>query len=309
MNILITGINGFIGSNLITALKDQHCIFGLDIISTQKEGVSKTYFWNELEKINSIDVIIHLAGIAHDTKKQTSAETYFDINTGLTKKIYDWFLKSSAKKFIFFSSVKSVADRVIGDLLTEEAIPKPVGAYGESKIAAENYILNHLSNDKIVFILRPCMVHGPGNKGNLNLLYKFVKKGIPYPLGAYENRRSYTSIDNLTFILLQLIGKEIPGGIYNVGDDESLSTNDLIALMAETMNKPNRTWKWNKMLLEFCAGLGSLLHLPFNSDRLQKLTENYVVSNDKIKKALGITKMPFTAKEGFIITINSFENK
>ena len=309
MNILITGINGFVGVNLVNALKNEHNIYGLDIISIQKNGISKTYSWSELDKIPAVDVIIHLAGIAHDTKKQNIAETYFEINTGLTKQIYDWFLISKARKFIFFSSVKSVADRVIGELLTEEVIPHPVGAYGESKNAAENYILNHLIVDKIAYILRPCMVHGPGNKGNLNLLYKFVKKGIPYPLGAFENRRSYTSIDNLSFILLQLVGKEIPGGIYNVGDDESLSTNELIALMAKTMNKPNRTWNWNKKLVELCADLGTFLHLSFNAERLQKLTENYVVSNIKIKKVLGIAKMPVSAEEGFINTIKSFERK
>ena len=309
MNILITGIHGFIGNNLVLALKESHIIYGLDIISPQKDGVVKTFTWAELESIPPIDIIIHLAGKAHDTKNQTDTETYFEINTGLTNKIYDWFLISKARKFVFFSSVKSVADRVIGDLLTEEVVPHPVGAYGESKIAAENYILNHLIDEKIVFILRPCMVHGLGNKGNLNLLYKFVKKGIPYPLGAFENRRSYTSIDNLSFILLQLVEKEIPGGIYNVSDDESLSTNDLIALMAKTMNKPNRTWKCNKKVVKLCADLGTFLHLSFNTDRLKKLTENYIVSNIKLKNALGIKMLPISAKEGFINTIKSFEHK
>ena len=56
-----------------------------------------------------------------------------------------------------------------------------------------------------------------------------------------------------------------------------------------------------------CAGIGTLLHLPLNTERLRKLTENYVVSNAKIKAALGIDKMPVTAKEGLIKTIKSFE--
>jgi nucleoside-diphosphate-sugar epimerase len=318
MNLLITGIHGFVGSNLVNALSGQHTIYGLDIVSPLKEGIVKTYTWAELESIPAVDVVIHLAGKAHDTKNQTHVQVYFDINTGLTQKIYDWFLKSLATKFIFFSSVKAAADRVVGEILTEEIVPSPKGPYGESKIAAEKYLLSQeprtknqdseeIEQAKETYILRPCMIHGPGNKGNLNLLYKVVKKGIPYPLGAFENRRSFCSIDNLSFVISQLIEKDIAGGIYNVGDDESLSTNELITLMAKTMNKPNRIWKWPPTLVSFCAQVGTVLHLPLNVERLQKLTENYVVSNAKLKKALGIKKMPVTAEEGLRKTINSFQ--
>jgi len=312
MNILITGIHGFVGSNLVAALKTQHTIYGLDIVSPYKDGVIKTYSWNDLDILPQLDVVIHLAGKAHDTKNQTNAQVYFDINTGLTQKIYDWFLESSASKFVFFSSVKAAADRVEGDVLTEDIIPSPKGPYGESKIAAENYLLSQQSTvnsqQKKAYILRPCMIHGPGNKGNLNLLYNVVKKGIPYPLGAFENRRSFTSVDNLSFVINQLIEKEILSGIYNVGDDDSLSTTELISLMAKTMNKPNRIWNWNADLIRLCANVGTVMHFPLNNERLQKLTENYVVSNAKLKKALNIEKMPVTAKDGLINTIKSFEN-
>ena len=339
MNILITGIHGFVGSNLVLALKERHTLYGLDIISPVKKGVIKTFSWENMGATSSMqssltfDVIIHLAGKAHDTKKQSAAQSYFDINTGLTQKIFDFFLKSSAKKFIFFSSVKAAADSVVGDILTEDVIPTPVGPYGESKIKAEEYIINKLTVDngqltvamqhdsvancqlstvhcqlnKQVYILRPCMIHGPGNKGNLNLLYNVVKKGIPWPLGAFENRRSFTSIDNLCYVIEGLLTKDVPGGIYHMGDDEAMSTNELIATMCEVMGKKSRIWKINRGIMEGCAGIGTLFHLPLNTERLRKLTENYVVSNDKIKRALGIDKMPVTAKEGLIKTIKSFE--
>ena len=88
MNILITGIHGFVGSNLVAALKVQHTIYGLDIVSPQKEGVEGTFGWNELDQIPPVDAVIHLAGKAHDTKNQTNAQVYFDINTGLTKQLF-----------------------------------------------------------------------------------------------------------------------------------------------------------------------------------------------------------------------------
>ena len=317
MNILITGIHGFIGSNFIRALRDKHTLYGLDIIFPCRDGVSQTFSWRDIEPTSfpfqtlpQFDAIIHLAGKAHDTKNQSAAQSYFDINTGLTQKIFDFFLESSAKKFIFFSSVKAAADSVVGDMLTEDVIPAPVGAYGESKIKAEEYIKEHLeysTTEKQVYILRPCMIHGPGNKGNLNLLYNVVKKGIPWPLGDFDNRRSFTSIDNLCYVIEGLLNQDVPTGIYHMGDDEALSTNELIAIMCEAMEKQPRIWKMNKRVMEGCAGLGTLMHLPLNTERLRKLTENYVVSNAKIKAVLGIDKLPVTAKEGLMKTIRSFE--
>ena len=344
MNILITGIHGFVGSNLVIALKRHHSLYGLDIVAPEKEGVVKTFSWKDIEttsfpmqQLPKFDAIIHLAGKAHDTKNQSASQVYFDINTGLTQKIFDFFLESSAKKFIFFSSVKAAADSVVGDMLTEDVIPTPVGPYGESKIAAESYIKEHFIlpttssgylpplnspvnrgkttspeeenvrySDKRVYILRPCMIHGPGNKGNLNLLYNVVKKGIPWPLGDFENKRSFTSIDNLCYVVEGLLIKDVASGIYHMGDDEALSTNELIALMCEAMGKEPHIWKMNRKMMEGCAGLGTLLHLPLNTERLRKLTENYVVSNEKIKLALGIDRMPVRAADGIMKTIRSF---
>lgn len=316
MKILITGIHGFVGSNLVNALKKEHTLYGVDIVAPVKEGVEKTFSWKDVDDnaIPPMDAIIHLAGKAHDTKNRAAAQVYFDVNTGLTQKIYDYFLKSEAKRFIFFSSVKAAADKVPGDVLTEEVVPAPKGPYGESKIKAEEYILknealrtkNEESASKRVFILRPCMIHGPGNKGNLNLLYGVVSKGIPWPLGAFENRRTFTSIDNLCFVVEGLLTKDVQSGIYHMADDEALSTNELIEVMCEAMGKKAHIWKINRSLMEGVASIGTTLHLPLNEERLGKLTENYVASNAKIKKALGIERMPIRAKDGLKKTILSF---
>lgn len=307
MKILITGIHGFVGSNLVKAISGSNTIFGLDIVSPQKEGVVKTFSWDDLGKdsVPEIDAIIHLAGKAHDTKNQSKAEVYFQVNMELTKRIYDYFLKSSAKKFIFFSSIKAAADRVEGEFVDENVVPNPKGPYGESKIAAEQYI--QCKMDKQTYILRPCMIHGPGNKGNLNLLYGVVKKGIPWPLGAFENKRTFTSIDNLCYIIEGLLTKDVESGVYNINDDEAVSTNELIEIICEAMGKKAHIWRIPRAFMEAFAKLGGLLHLPLNPERLQKLTENYVSSNAKIKKALGIEKLPVRAKDGLYKTIQSFE--
>ena len=297
MRLLITGIHGFVGANLVKALSKDHEIYGLDIVSPEKEGVMKTYSWDDLDQnqVPEVDAIIHLAGKAHDTKNQTDAEVYFKVNTGLTQKIYDYFLKSSAKKFIFFSTAKAAADKVDG-VLTEEVVPTPVGPYGESKIAAERYIQEHLATDKQIYILRPCMIHGPGNKGNLNLLYNVVKKGIPWPLGVFDNRRTFTSIDNLCFVIDGLLTKDVPTGIYNMGDDEALSTNELIETICQSLGKKAHIWKLSKGFMTKTAKICGKLHLPLDEERLRKLTENYISSNAKIKSALGVETLPVAAR-------------
>ena len=313
MRILITGIHGFVGANLVKALSKEHEIYGLDIIAPEKEGVIKTFSWDDLEKgsVPEVDAIIHLAGKAHDTKNQSRAEVYFEVNTELTKRIYDYFLASKAKKFIFFSSVKAAADKVEGEYVDENVEPKPVGPYGESKIAAESAIMKNeelrIEKGKSTYILRPCMIHGPGNKGNLNLLYGVVKKGIPWPLGAFENKRTFTSIDNLCFAVNGLLTKDVPSGIYNMGDDEALSTNELIEIICSALGKKARIWRIPRGLMVGVAKIGGWLHLPLNPERLQKLTENYVSSNAKIKKALGVENMPVRAKDGLYKTIKAFE--
>jgi len=307
MKILISGVHGFVGSNLAAYLAPQNEIYGLDIVAPQKEGVVKTYSWDDLDAGNvpEVDAIIHLAGKAHDTKNQAAADVYFKVNTGLTQKIYDYFLKSSVKKFVFFSTAKAAADKLDG-VLTEEVVPTPVGPYGESKIKAEEYILSQMPSDKDVYIFRPCMIHGPGNKGNLNLLYNVVKKGIPWPLGAFENRRTFTSVENICFAVNGVITKDAPSGIYNMGDDEALSTNELIEEICKSLGKKAHIWRLPKGVMNGVAKVGGWLHLPLNPERLRKLTENYVSSNAKIKAALGVDKMPVDARDGLKVTLDSF---
>ena len=290
--IFLTGSSGFVGSNLVRYLEPSY-----------KFG----NFTRFAPIIINHEIIIHLAGKAHDLKKSSNPDEYYEVNTELTKKIFDAFLISDAKIFITLSSVKALADEVVGSL-SEDHIPNPITHYGKSKLLAEEYILSkEIPAGKRVYILRPCMIHGPGNKGNLNLLYKLVSKGIPWPLGAFDNKRSFCSIDNLMFIIKELIERDdIPSGVYNIADDEAISTNDLISILAQSQNKEPKIWKVSKSLIQSLAKIGDLLRLPLTTERLQKLTESYVVSNQKIKSALG-KDLPIAAKYGLIKTFKSFQ--
>jgi nucleoside-diphosphate-sugar epimerase len=270
-------------------------------------GRSELFWGNVTDRdIQGVDAIIHLAGKAHDTRNVSGEQEYFGVNYELTKQLYDLFLRSEASKFIYLSSVKAVADEVKG-VLDEDVNPDPKTPYGRSKLMAEQHINTHPgSSEKEVYILRPCMIHGPGNKGNLNLLFRFSKLGLPYPLAAFENRRSFLSVDNLCFIIGELLTRSIPVGTYNVADDEAVGTDEVITLMSSAQNRRARLWRIPRILVLALAKFGDVVKLPLNSERLQKLTDSYVVSNTRIKSALNIGSMPKTARQGLIKTIRSF---
>ena len=150
------------------------------------------------------------------------------------------------------------------------------------------------------------MIHGPENKGNLNLLYQLVRKGVPYPLAGFHNKRSFLSMENLCFIIKELITRDdIASGIYQVADDEPLSTSEVVSILAASLNKKPHLWNISPRLITFFARAGDALHLPLTTERLAKLTESYLVSNAKIKAAIG-KSLPLDAKEGLAITASSF---
>ncbi len=287
----MTGSHGFVGSNLIEALGDEHEIIRWDA--------------RENRALPECDAVIHLAGLAHDVKKSDGRwkkEDYFRVNADLTKRIYGRFLESSAKKFIFFSSIKAK------DLDT---------AYAQSKRCAEEYIIGtqefsttYFTNDtnKKVYILRPCMIHGKGNKGNLNLLVKWVKKGWPWPLAAFENKRSFASMGNVSFVVDQLLKKDVASGVYEVCDDEPVSTNELIGIVSQCMDKEVKMVRVPKWLMNTIAIMCGALHLPLNGERLRKLTTDYVVDNSKLKQSLGIGRFPIDARAGLRDSIQSLIN-
>ena len=291
-SIFITGSTGFVGKYLLKEFEN-------------------IYSFSNFEKGTTIsisqDIVIHLAGKAHDLKHTAASEEYYNVNTELTKNVYNAFLNSNAKVFITLSSVKAVVDN-LENVLTEEQFPNPITHYGKSKLLAEQYMLSQkIPDGKRVYILRPCMIHGPGNKGNLNLLYNIVRKGFPWPLGAFDNKRSFCSIDNLCFVINELIqNDQIPSGIYNIADDEALSTNELIKLISKSEGKKAIIWNIPKIFIKSIFLFGDILHLPFNTERLSKITQNYVVSNDKIKKEINKC-LPINSEEGLFKTFNFFK--
>ena len=292
MKILITGAYGFVGTNLCKYLTEKgHQCDALDVSAAKRDDVPYLgfYTWLDLDSspspisFTSYDAVVHLAGKAHDLKKVASEQSYFDINVGLTEKIFNASI-GKVPRFVYFSSSKASVDG---------------NAYGRSKLAAEQFL-----NGRAI-VLRPAMIHGPGNKGNLNLLWGIARRGLPWPLAAFENKRSFTSICNIC-AAVEALCERGENGIYPIADDEMLSTNRLIELIAETCGRKAKLWRIPKGLMRFAAKIGDILRLPLNTERIEKLTEDSFVDNAALKKTLEWDKMPVSAEDGMRTTLRSF---
>lgn len=295
MRINILGSSGFIGKHLLNAF-------------VESKGISLRFNnWKD-EALDS-DVIINLVGKAHDHKGSASENDYNYVNVELTKEIFTTFIQSNAKILIHISSLAALEEFESDRPLTEDVICNPQSWYGKSKHNAEKWLLNQeIHNNKKLIIIRPPMVHGPGDKGNLGLLFKFVQKGIPYPLSKFNNNRSFIFIDNFVFYIKRIIQgiDKLESGIYHVSDIESISTNQIINQIESVLKKKTIKLGLPTFIIKGIAKIGDYLPIPLNTNKLKKLTSNLLVSNSKINKALDIQKLPYSAIDGLKITLDSF---
>ncbi len=294
MKILIAGQSGYLGTLISQEFKNKKIVTA----NFRKDDV----------KVKDVDIIINCIGKTPDDKN-VSYEEYLNSNFEVVKKIYKTFIDSNAKILIHFSSISAVAEEMSEEDLDEDAECNPITDYGITKRMAEEFLLKQeLPNDKKVIIFRPTRIHGANDKGTIFKLYKMVKK-IPYPFGNIDNRRSFLAFDNLIFLIKETINnrERVKTGIYNVNDDEPLSTLQIINLLKKYSYPKIRVINIPKICFVFLAKVGNILNLPFNSLVLNKIIQSRIVSNKKIKTALGIKKLPLTAEEGLIKTIKSFK--
>lgn len=315
MRLLITGVNGFLGQNLVAYLAREggYTLYGIvrdksRVPASLAAHLQEVLLLDSLDQLPELDAIIHLAGKAHDLKNVSRESDYWEVNYDLTVKLFDLFKRTPGiSHFINISSIKAISDHS-KDIISEEVKEAPLTVYGRSKLASDQYISEAMATlpvDKRAYILRPCMIHGPNNKGNLNVFYRFVKMGIPYPFGAYDNKRSFTSIENICFLIKKLLQAKIPSDTFIVADDEPMAISDLFRTIARELNKPVRIMRIPPGLINLVARIGDKIGLPLNTEKVGKITESYVVSNLKIREKLQV-ELPVTAVDGIRQTIKSF---
>jgi nucleoside-diphosphate-sugar epimerase len=296
-SLLVTGANGFIGQHLLKSLYKEYDIDILVRSSSQYDSLKglyhKAYFWDQLEQVDKrYDAVVHLAGLAHDTKSVHDGGRYQEINVSLSQKITDLTIDTHSSLFIYLSSIKAMGEVKSTDALNERQPCKPDSPYGVSKLAVENYLENIKNEDFRYIALRPSLIYGEGYKGNLSKLVDFVDKGSTYPFGQIQNNRTLLYVGNLCEIIKALIEKPIPNGVYHAADDDSHSTGDLIRQIAKARHKTVRFIPIPRGLVILGIKVLSLLS-PKLRNTFSKLLGTLLIDNAKIKSALGWAKMPF----------------
>lgn len=284
--LLITGATGFIGRFLCSDLPDY------EIIKYSRD--------NDL-KIMDEYAVIHLAGLAHNSHKSELRKVYKVSNVDLTKSVFDSFLNSNSKTFIFLSTSKVSGSK--NGLLVEHLVSRELNVYSESKLLAENYILSQKATNKKIYILRPAVVVGPELKGNLKTLVQYVNSRLPWFFNSFNNSITILDLRNLSFIIKQILSEknEIPPGIYQIGNYEPIEVRRLIKIMQVKRRMKSNLLSVPKNVIHLIFKVGDALKLPFlNLKTLDKLVLDSQISTKKISKY--IPNLPFNNDE----TINEF---
>ena len=239
MKILVTGATGFIGSHLVPFLKNHHEVSTLNA----REVSSTNHEWQR--QIDDCEVLVHLAGRAHVSTNASDEQIYKTVNTELTETLAKQMARTS-KHMIFVSTSVVYGEQsqkgktfVVGDQL------QAISPYATSKIAAEEALQRiSLLNQLSYTIIRPPLVYGPGVKANFLSMLKWVRSGLPLPLGSARNLRSLVSVRNLSDLIENCAtNTAAKNKIFNVSDDHDVSTTELLKTIAAAMDKPARLIK------------------------------------------------------------------
>ena len=223
--ILITGANSFVGTNIESWLMKEPAEFAVDTVDTMNEA------WKQVD-YGLYDAVFHVAGIAHVDPKPEMAPLYYKVNRDLAVEVAKWAKEHGVKQFIYMSSriVYRASKSMKANITTLDTLPDPNDFYGDSKLQAEKG-LNELACDTFkVAIIRPPMIYGPGNKGNLPRLAWLAQKTPIFP--AWHNRRSMLHVYNLAEFIKQVIVREM-GGIFFPQNKEYADTVEIVRCFAK----------------------------------------------------------------------------
>lgn len=292
MKALVTGANGFIGSELVIALdrmgyelrllsRRQFKNFDTIICNIEKERIPE----NALE---SVDIVFHLAGYAHDIDNSKNSEKlYYEVNVNATIELLNISIKKKVKKFIYISSVKAGGSSSAKKILSEIDQINPDNVYGLTKKAAEDEILRIASGSKIdVSIIRPALVYGDNMKGNLAKMLESIRSGWFPPLPETSNMRSMVSVlDLIDAILFINLNQKSRNEIYIVTDGNYYSSREIYEVLCLVSEKQIPRWKLPKVVFYLIASIGNIFRfLPLNSHKYQKLFGNESYSAEKLNE-------------------------
>ena len=297
MKILVTGATGFIGSHLVPFLKTRHEVETLDARTVNATSTE----WHT--QVDRCDVLVHLAGRAHVSSKSSDSEIYKSINTDLTEMLAQQ-LALNSKHIIFISTAVIYGQQSLTNLPFKTSDTLNFDSpYAASKVSAEKAIQQISQQSQMTYtIIRPPLVYGPGVKANFLSMIKWMKTGLPLPLGSARNLRSFVSVRNLANLIDNCATNEAAKNqVFNASDDHDVSTTDLLKIIANSMNKPARLIKMPLGALKFGS---QVIGKPRAYDGL---CGSFQLDVSQTKQKLNWTA-PFSMQEEVSATVDWFQS-
>ena len=301
----MTGASGFLGRRLCQRLQAE----GERVVAlgrSPREGPWDEYRSGDLsaetalaDKLEGISVVYHLASRAHAlSETPADAEAYRPVIVGGTRRLLEASRQAGVRRFVYISSVKAMGEGnppgYASAPVTEEWPHTPQSPYGLCKAEAEALVRESGLPHRV--ILRPVMIYGPGEKGNLPRMVEAVRRGRFPPLPEAGNKRSMIHVDDVVEYCLRAATFPIASGkTYILSPEEALSTRELYDLIREALALPRQRWAVPSALLTGAAGLGTFLgyvlkrRLPLDLEVLRKLTGSAWYSGEKGRKELAYT--------------------
>ena len=312
MKILVTGANGFIGTQLSETLANS----GHQVRNTARSIAPNSLITSEmitcdLESADNLDhlttgcdAIVHLAGRAHvmSDDPATSESLYLSANVVVTRRLAQSAARTGVKRMILMSSVKVNGESTtIDSPFTSQDTPNPQDPYGRSKTQAEQTLWDvALTSGLEGVVIRPPLVYGPGVRANFASLIGIVDRGIPLPLGSIRNKRSFVSVDNLIDCIATALQSPNAGGqTFLVSDGQDLSTPELIRAIASSLHKSPMLIPIPTALLKLAATTAG------KRNAYDRLCGSLTVDIASTKQKLSWTP-PFTVQESLQRTVDAF---
>lgn len=294
--MLVTGASGFVATAVLAARPANFEFVAASRSMPKNSGVewrrspalSGTADWKPL--LEGIDSVVHLAGRVH-FPSNANASAYQVENCDGTMKLARDAAAMGVTRFVFMSTAKVLGDESGAVALDESASCRPADAYAMSKHQAERG-LQAIGNGLRVLILRPPLVYGPGVRANFLSLMSALNRGWPLPLASIQNKRSFIGVANLaSAILASLDSNAVSGRVFHVTDGSSHSTPELAMVIARSLGKQPRLWRFPPALLEACAmAVG-------RGEAVKRLTRSLELDDTSIRTELGWRELK-TFEEG-----------